>query len=90
MSTALESNSRVDDMTDFEILMHEDHNCEILTECPNNAEWLGRFCRPCKVSASVCGTHKNFLQRDINRGAHIVCEYCHSTLHPSTITWTKI
>lgn len=89
MSTALESNSRVEDMTDFEILMHEDIKCD-LESCTHSANWRGRFCRPCEISAIVCSEHKNEVESWIKRQIRVVCDVCGNHVDHKDITWTKI
>lgn len=89
MSTALESNSRVDDMTDFEILMHEDINC-YSKSCSKSADWLGRFCRPCETNAFACSGHKNETESWIKTQTRLVCLSCRNPVDHKDITWTKI
>lgn len=89
MSTALESNSRVEDMTDFELLMHEDVKCD-LKSCSHSADWHGRFCRRCETNALACSEHKIEVESWIKRQSRIVCDVCGVLVDHKDITWTKI
>lgn len=89
MSIILESNSRVDDMTTFELLMHEDLPCET-KHCVNSAEWKGKFCQPCGSNSLLCSNHKAAIEEWIKRQSKIQCVLCDNFVDHRDITWTKI
>lgn len=89
MSTILESNSRVDDMTTFELMMHEDISCDT-DQCDNSAEWRGKFCRPCGANALLCSNHKSAIEGWIKRQSFIQCTLCDCLIDHRDIIWTKI